>query len=102
MTNLEKMGALAKDAARTLRIESASEKTRALELIASALIAKTDDILAANTLDVEAAKGNLSPSMIDRLSLSEQRIQSMACLLYTSTGKKTFILSASQWMRRPT
>lgn len=78
MTNLEKMGALAKDAARTLRIESASEKTRALELIASALIAKTDDILAANTLDVEAAKGNLSPSMIDRLSLSEQRIQSMA------------------------
>lgn len=78
MTNLEKMGALAKDAARTLRIESASEKTRALELVASALIAKTDDILAANTLDVEAATGNLSPSMIDRLSLSEQRIQSMA------------------------
>lgn len=78
MTNLEKMGALAKDAARSLRIESASEKTRALELIASALIAKTDDILAANTLDVEAAKGILSPSMIDRLSLSEQRIQSMA------------------------
>lgn len=78
MTNLENMGSLAKTAARTLRIEDPSEKTKALELIASALLKKKTDILAANALDVEAAKGSLSPSMIDRLSLSEERIESMA------------------------
>ena len=78
MTNLENMGALAKSAARTLRIEDSSVKTEALELIASALLQKKADILTANALDVEAAKGSLSPSMIDRLSLSEERIESMA------------------------
>lgn len=78
MTNLEQMGALAKNAARTLRIENASEKTAALEKIASALRANASAILAANALDVEAAKGSLSPSMIDRLTLSEERIESMA------------------------
>ena len=78
MTNLENMGALAKSAARTLRIEDSSVKTEALELIASALLQNKADILTANALDVEAAKGSLSPSMIDRLSLSEERIESMA------------------------
>ena len=78
MTNLEKMGVLAKNAARTLRIENASEKTAALEKIASALRANASAILAANSLDVETAKGSLSTSMIDRLTLSEERIESMA------------------------
>ena len=78
MTNLEKMGALAKDAARALRTESASAKTQALEGIASALLEKKSKILAANERDTAAASGVLTPSMIDRLTLSEERIRSMA------------------------
>ncbi len=78
MTKLEQMGALAKDAARTLRTQSASEKTAALESIAAALRENTPDILAANALDVAAAEGKLSPSMIDRLALCEERVEAMA------------------------
>lgn len=78
MTKLEQMGALAKNAARTLRTESPSEKTAALERIAAVLLERKTDILAANALDVKAAQGALSPSMIDRLTLSEERIEAMA------------------------
>lgn len=78
MTKLEQMGALAKNAARTLRTESPSEKTAALERIAAVLLDRKTDILAANALDVKAAQGALSPSMIDRLTLSEERIEAMA------------------------
>lgn len=78
MTKLEQMGALAKNAARTLRTESPSEKTAALERIAAVLLERKTDILAANALDVKAAQGALSLSMIDRLTLSEERIEAMA------------------------
>lgn len=78
MTQLEQMGALAKDAARTLRTASAEAKTRALEKIALTLSGHAQEILDANALDVEAAKDQLSPSMIDRLTLTAERISDMA------------------------
>lgn len=78
MTQLEQMGARAKEAARTLRTASAADKTQALEKIALALCTHCQDILDANALDVEAAEGTLSPSMIDRLTLTPERISDMA------------------------
>lgn len=78
MTELESMGALAKTAARTLRIAKEEEKIKALELMSEALLENEDRILAANALDVEAAEGTLSPSMIDRLTLTGDRIKAMA------------------------
>ena len=53
-------------------------KDRALEAMADALEANCPDILAANTKDMEAAKDHLSASMLDRLSLNEDRIRGMA------------------------
>ena len=53
-------------------------KNRALEAMADALEANCPDILAANTKDMEAAKDHLSASMLDRLSLNEDRIRGMA------------------------
>nr|WP_316622450.1 glutamate-5-semialdehyde dehydrogenase [uncultured Ruminococcus sp.] len=50
----------------------------ALLMMADQLIENTDAILAANALDVEAAKGNISDVMIDRLMLSAERISGMA------------------------
>ena len=47
-------------------------------MMADQLIENTDAILAANALDVEAAKGNISDVMIDRLMLSSERISGMA------------------------
>ena len=56
----------------------AADIDRALLMMADQLIENTDAILAANALDVEAAKGNISDVMIDRLMLSAERISGMA------------------------
>lgn len=83
LTNLEAMGALAKQAERALRITGEAEKTKALELIAEALIRRTPEILKANEKDLSAARGVLAPSMIDRLTLTAERIGSMADAVIT-------------------
>ena len=68
--------------ARDARLEisqlTAEAKNQALEAMAQALIRNTPSILQANALDLEAAQGSISPVMLDRLSLTEQRIQAMA------------------------
>ena len=55
-----------------------AQKNGALEAMASALIANEAAILAANALDLEAAKGTVSDVMLDRLALSPARIAGMA------------------------
>ena len=54
------------------------KKNAALAAMADALVQDTDAILAANALDVEAARERISPVMIDRLSLDAGRVQGMA------------------------
>ena len=54
------------------------EKRRALSAMAEALIEAEEEILAANALDIEAARGSISAVMIDRLTLTVARIRSMA------------------------
>ena len=53
-------------------------KNRALLAMAHALEAHCADILAANALDLEAARGTVSEVMLDRLALSESRVAGMA------------------------
>ena len=62
------------------RMMAATEEKRnaALLAMADALEHHSEAILAANALDVEAARGSISDVMIDRLSLSAARIASMA------------------------
>ena len=57
---------------------SEEQKNNALHAMADALVAATDAILAANALDLEAAKETISSVMLDRLCLTAQRIESMA------------------------
>ena len=54
------------------------QKNAALHAMADALIANEAEILAANTLDLEAAKGTVSDVMLDRLLLTSSRIAGMA------------------------
>lgn len=54
------------------------DKNRALRAMADALIKNSNEILAANAKDVEAARENVSPVMIDRLCLDKSRIEGMA------------------------
>ena len=79
MTDLNIIGAAAKDAAFALANASTAQKDAALMAIAAALEARAADILSANREDVEAARaGGMSSSMLDRLSLSEARVKGMA------------------------
>jgi len=58
---------------------SAETKNTALCIMANALEASTDKILAANKADVEAAKAKgLKTALLDRLALDQRKIQAMA------------------------
>ena len=68
----------AKAAAPVLAAASTERKNQALLAMAEALIDNQEAILAANALDMEAARGTVSDVMLDRLALSESRIAGMA------------------------
>ena len=53
-------------------------KNNALLAMAEELLAGREEILAANALDLDAAKGTVSDTMLDRLALSGERIAGMA------------------------
>ena len=77
MTTLELLQK-AKQAKRAMAMADTETKNRGLQAIADALVRHTASILAANALDMEAAKGTVSDVMLDRLALSESRIAGMA------------------------
>lgn len=60
-------------------INTASEavKNQALLAMADQLLAATEEILAANALDMASAKGKISDVMLDRLYLDAGRIEAM-------------------------
>ncbi|MGB7461182.1 MAG: glutamate-5-semialdehyde dehydrogenase [Carnobacterium jeotgali] len=79
METLIQLGEKAKKAARALARASSSEKNEALKLMSQALVTHTETILTANTLDLTAAKENgITENMMDRLILTQERIESMA------------------------
>lgn len=76
MTVLETQGLAARNAARVLSVAGTDRKNEALEAIGNALLARQDEILTANEKDLEAARRNgMIPSLIDRLTLTAQRIE---------------------------
>jgi glutamate-5-semialdehyde dehydrogenase len=78
MTVLEQ-AAQARSASIDLAAATRAEKDAALLLMADRLIERTDDIAAANAVDVENARtGGMSDSMVDRLLLTAERIAGMA------------------------
>jgi glutamate-5-semialdehyde dehydrogenase len=79
MGELQQKGQLAKEASYTLAVMTTEEKNKGLLAMADALEQAMDDIMAANALDMEAAKANGKPqSFLDRLLLNEGRIKDMA------------------------
>ena len=69
---------LAAKAAKGIGLLDTETKNKALHAMADALEAHTDAILAANALDLEAAKGSISDVMLDRLALNQERVAGMA------------------------
>ncbi|MBQ6041411.1 MAG: glutamate-5-semialdehyde dehydrogenase [Oscillospiraceae bacterium] len=76
---VRELGARAKAVAATLAAASPKQKNDALAAIADALIARTEEIVAANKTDLEnAVKNQMSKSMQDRLLLNADRIKGIA------------------------
>ena len=68
----------AKGAKSAMALADTKTKNNALLAMAEELLAGQSKILAANALDLEAAKGTVSQVMLDRLALSPERIAGMA------------------------
>ena len=77
MTTLEIMKA-AKATAPSLAKADSDVKNRALLAMADRLEAAAQEILTANAEDVAAARGSVTEVMLDRLTLTAQRIEGMA------------------------
>ncbi len=79
MNYAQTLGEKAKAAAPLMAAASPQTKNAALQAIADALLAKKEEIIQANGLDLQAAQeNNMSASLQDRLRLTDARIQGMA------------------------
>lgn len=71
--------AAAKEASYRLARATTAEKDAALERVAAILRERTDEVIAANRLDLEAgAEAGLSTGLLDRLALDERRVGALA------------------------
>ncbi|MCC7049404.1 MAG: glutamate-5-semialdehyde dehydrogenase [Alphaproteobacteria bacterium] len=76
---MRRIGAAARDAARTLAIAPPESKTAALRAAAAAIREHAADIVAANREDVaQARRAGLAAPLIDRLMLDEKRVVAIA------------------------
>ncbi len=76
---LEQLGERARKASRSLNRLGVREKNHGLEAVAAALLSGKDKMMQANRLDVEKAReSGMKESLIDRLTLTEERIEGMA------------------------
>ncbi len=79
MSEVRELAARARQAAITLASTSSDQRDRALLVMSHALVAKQDEILAANESDLAAARAkNTSASLIDRLELNPMRIKAIS------------------------
>ena len=76
-----------KVAARALATATSATKDAALRALADALVAATDEIIAANAVDLERGRANgTSPGLLDRLALTPERIVGIADALREVAG----------------
>ena len=98
-TELQIKGAALRDAARELSNTGSTKKDEGLLAAANALRRHQGEILAANGLDVQAAREKgVREAMIDRLILTEQRIDKIAQALENLTSLRDPV-GEVLWMR---
>ena len=78
MSTTQEQLALARSAMKSINTATTALKNQALEAMANQLLKATEAILAANQIDMEAARGKISEVMLDRLFLDQERIKGMA------------------------
>jgi glutamate-5-semialdehyde dehydrogenase len=99
---MRRLALAAKEASRALSRADTRVKDLALRAAAEAVRARTREILAANALDVEAArKAGKSAAYLDRLALDAQRIEGIAKSLLDVAALPDPVGEVTQSWRRP-
>ncbi len=99
---MQKLGIAARAASRAMAAAETNTKNQALQFIAAAILREKSALLAANKLDMDAAKAaGLDAAMLDRLALSEKSIQQMAEGLQQIAALPDLIGEMSNFKYRP-
>lgn len=100
--NLTEMGKRAETARYSLQSLAGEKKNRALLAAADLLVQESDQILAANAVDIKnGEEKGMHPGMIDRLRLSIERIADMAEGLRSIAGLSDSLLETIETFERP-
>ena len=79
--HIHDLGRRARAASRALLTASTDQKNTALREAANALRARSDELLTANGQDVASVEGSKPDSFVDRLRLTQERVEGMASAL---------------------
>ena len=102
MENLDEVLQRAKGAVRDFNRLTSNERNTCLKNISEAIIKFREDILEANRLDIRLAKENgLKESMIERLTLSDKRIDDLANSLLEIINLEDPVFSVIEEISRP-
>ncbi|HMC13419.1 MAG TPA: glutamate-5-semialdehyde dehydrogenase [Gallionellaceae bacterium] len=102
-TYMQQVGQQARAASRRMALADTAAKNRALEAIAQAILDSAAQLTAENVKDVAAAKSNrLDAASIDRLTLTDKTIRSMAEGLRQIAQLPDLIGEISEMKYRPT
>jgi len=76
---MQRLGTQAREAASRMRMASTKDKNDALRCAASVLLRERKEILAANAMDMQAARENgVDDALLERLLLTDDRVEGMA------------------------
>ncbi|MBM4261260.1 MAG: glutamate-5-semialdehyde dehydrogenase [Deltaproteobacteria bacterium] len=96
------LGKRAQAASRKLAVVSSEEKNRALVLMADALEARSEFLLAENQKDLDAAKkAEISSAVLDRIALNPNRVKAMAKGLRDVLALPDPVREVTKMWRRP-
>lgn len=97
---IDKLCSDAKKASVLLGCSSEEQRNNALSEMASALVARKDEILKANAKDIENAKNKgITSAMLDRLTLTDERIAAIANSVKKVIALPDPLADCSQWVR---
>src|SRR6266571_1971845 len=91
----------AREAARALALCPTKTKNDALAQMARGLVEKSEALLEANRADLERARGRVTKAFLDRLTLSEARIEEMANGLRQIAALPDPVGTVAESWRRP-
>lgn len=101
-TYMHQLGTQARAASRALASASTAAKNEALLAMAGAIRSRSEELLAANALDLEAARSaGLDPALVERLALTAKGVEAMALGLEQIAALPDPVGEISNVKRRP-